>query len=151
MSLQTCDVRRASLDDLDALLPLVHGYRLFYQQAPDDAGERRFVAKHLRDGSSAIFFATSQDRAVGFVQLFESWSTVHLAPVLILEDLFVEDGFRGQGIARELIDAALRFAREIGAAGVFLETATGNTRAQQVYEREGWRREERFIKYNAPL
>jgi GNAT superfamily N-acetyltransferase len=151
MKMQTCEVRRASLNDLELLLPLVRAYRVFYEQSPDDAGERRFMAKHLRDRSSTVFFASLQERAVGFVQLFESWSTVRLAPILILEDLFVEEACRRKGIARELIDAALRFAREAGAAGVFLETAASNARAQQVYEREGWLREVDFVKYNAPL
>jgi ribosomal protein S18 acetylase RimI-like enzyme len=34
---------------------------------------------------------------------------------------------------------------------MFLETAVDNDRAQEVYEREGWRREVAFLKYNAPL
>lgn len=144
-------VQRATPGDIELLLPLVAGYRRFYRQPPDEAGERRFVAKHLRDRSSSIFFARCQGAAVGFVQLFESWSTVRLAPVLILEDLFVLEAYRERGIATELINAAISFAREAGAAAMFLETAVDNVRAQQVYEREGWRREDQFVKYNAPL
>jgi ribosomal protein S18 acetylase RimI-like enzyme len=76
---------------------------------------------------------------------------VRLAPVLILEDLFVEPEHRMHGVARSLIHAAVAYARETGAAAMFLETAVDNERAQRVYEREGWRREEQFHKYNAPL
>jgi ribosomal protein S18 acetylase RimI-like enzyme len=76
---------------------------------------------------------------------------VRLAPVLILEDLFVEPQFRRRGIGRSLIDAALAFARESGAAAMFLETAVENERAQEVYEREGWQRERAFVKFNAPI
>ena len=144
-------VRRATTRDVDALLPLVQSYRAFYGQAPDDAGERRFLGKHLRDRTSTVFFASGAGIALGFVQLFESWSTVRLAPVLILEDLFVEPQFRRRGIGRSLIDAALAYARESGAVAMFLETAVDNDRAQEVYEREGWRREVTFLKYNAPL
>jgi ribosomal protein S18 acetylase RimI-like enzyme len=144
-------VRRASVNDTEVLLPLVRAYRVFYRQTPDDAGERRFLRKHLRDKTSTLFFASSGERAVGFVQIFESWSTVRLAPVLILEDLFVEPEHRMHGVARSLIHAAVAYARETGAAAMFLETAVDNERAQRVYEREGWRREEQFHKYNAPL
>jgi ribosomal protein S18 acetylase RimI-like enzyme len=144
-------VRRATTRDVDALLPLVQSYRIFYKQIPDEASERRFLAKHLRDGTSTLFFASGAGVPLGFVQLFESWSTVRLAPVLILEDLFVEPQFRRRGIGRSLIDAALAFARESGAAAMFLETAVENERAQEVYEREGWQREVAFHKYNAPL
>jgi len=144
-------VRRASVEDLELVLPLVRAYRLFYEQEPDDARERRFIEKHLRDGTSTLFIALAGERAVGFEQIFESWSTVRLAPVLILEDLFVEPTFRGYGIGRSLIYAALAFARESGVAGMSLETAVSNERAQKVYEREGWERERKFYKYNAPL
>ncbi len=144
-------MRRATTRDVDALLPLVRSYRTFYGQPPDDDGERRFIGKHLRDRTSTVFFASGAGFALGFVQLFESWSTVRLAPVLILEDLFVEPQFRRRGIGRSLIDAALAYARESGAAAMFLETAVDNDRAQEVYEREGWLREVAFFKYNAPL
>jgi ribosomal protein S18 acetylase RimI-like enzyme len=144
-------VRRAAPADLELLLPLVSAYRRFYGQASDEARERRFIGKHLRDGSSTLFIAIDGERAIGFVQIYESWSTVQLAPMLVLEDLFVEEASRGKHVATSLIDAALRFAREAGAAGMFLETATDNLRAQAVYERAGWQREQRFVKYNAPL
>jgi GNAT superfamily N-acetyltransferase len=144
-------VSRAQSGDLETLLPLVAAYRRFYGQTPDPVAERRFMGKHLRDGSSAVFFAQCDGRAVGFVQIFESWSTVRLAPVLILEDLFVEESYRERGIATQLIGAAQHFAREIGAAAMFLETAADNERAQEVYTRNGWSREEQFVKFNAPF
>ena len=147
----TVIVRRAVPADLEALLPLVSAYRRFYGQPSDPAGEGRFMAKHLRDDSSVVFFARCEGSAAGFVQLFESWSTVWLAPVLLLEDLFVDEAYRDRGIATQLINAAVSFAREAGAVAMFLETAADNERAQAVYEREGWRREEQFVKYNAPL
>lgn len=147
----TVTVRRAKPADVEALLPLVSAYRRFYGQPADPGGERRFMAKHLRDDSSVVFFALCDGGAAGFVQLFESWSTVWLAPVLIVEDLFVDEAYRGRGIATQLINAAVSFAREGGAVAMFLETAADNERAQAVYEREGWRREEQFVKYNAPL
>ncbi len=144
-------VRRATPNDIDVLLPLVRAYRVFYEQTPDPSGERRFISKHLRDATSTVFFASEGGSAHGFVQIFESWSTIRLAPMLILEDLFVEPSARGRGIARALIDAAIAYAREAGAGGMFLETAVGNERAQAVYERAGWEREAAFVKFNAPL
>jgi ribosomal protein S18 acetylase RimI-like enzyme len=144
-------VSRATLNDIEALLPLVRAYRAFYGQTPDDSGERRFIGKHLRDETSTVFFASDGSSALGLVQIFESWSTVRLAPMLILEDLFVEPSARGRGIARALIEAAISYAREAGAAGMFLETAVDNERAQGLYERAGWQRERSFVKFNAPL
>ena len=144
-------IGRATIDDLDSLLPLVQAYRAFYEQQPDPDRERDFIAAHLRNDTSAIFVARASGKAAGFAQLFKTYSTTYLAPSLILEDLFVDPAYRNRGVASALLNRALEHAKETGAAGMFLETAEDNTAAQRVYERAGWMREARFRKYNAPL
>jgi ribosomal protein S18 acetylase RimI-like enzyme len=144
-------VRRATIADLESLLPLVEGYRRFYKQQPSPERERRFIEQHLRDGTSIIYIAEVDAKPAGFMQLFKSYSTVHLANVWILEDLFVAPDFRRRGTAEALLAAALKHARDDGASSMFLETAHDNETAQRVYERAGWTREGRFYKYNAPL
>ena len=144
-------VRRAQFADLDVVLPLVQAYRAFYEQPPDAKREREFIESHLRNETSAIYLALAGEAPAGFMQIFESHSTVHLGPSLILEDLFVAPEFRKQGAARALLEQALVHAREHGAAGMMLETAYGNRAAQRLYEGAGWTREGRFYKYNAPL
>jgi ribosomal protein S18 acetylase RimI-like enzyme len=145
-----CIVERASVRDLEALLPLVAAYRAFYEQRADAIRERALIAQHLNTGTSTIFIARCDGNAVGFVQLFATYSTVWLGSSLILEDLFVDPSARGAGIATKLLERALAYSREISAVGMFLETAMDNAAAQRVYERAGWTREGRFYKYNAP-
>ncbi len=146
------EIRRATLDDAELLLPLVRGYREFYKQSHDPDGERAFISNHLANGSSVVFLAFDDaGTAVGFAQLFQTFSTVHLSSTIILEDLFVSPQARGGGAASALLEAANRYAREHGASQMFLETAMDNTIAQRVYERNGWTREAHFYKYNAPL
>jgi len=144
-------VRRATLADLDALLPLVRAYRLFYKQNADALGERAFISARLCDGTTVAYVAEEGGELLGFTQLFKTYSTVHLASAWILEDLFVVPQRRGAGIATALLERAVGHARADGASGMFLETAYDNASAQRVYERAGWSREGRFYKYNAPL
>ncbi len=145
------EVTRATIDDLEALLPLVTAYRTFYRRDPQPQREREFIEQNLRESRSVVFLARNDGAAVGFVQIFQTFSTVWLGPSLILEDLFVAAEARGAGAAAKLIESAESYAREIGATGMFLETAMDNVTAQRVYERAGWTREDRFYKYNAKL
>ncbi len=147
------EITRATIDDLEALLPLVTAYRVFYKREPELQGEREFVECNLRQDRSTIFLARDVEggKVVGFTQLFQIHSTVWLGPSLILEDLFVAPEARGAGAASMLLERAESYAREIGAIGMFLETARDNVTAQRVYERAGWTREGRFYKYNARL
>ena len=147
------EIARATIDDLEALLPLVTAYRVFYKREPEQQREREFVERNLQDGRSIVFLAydVGNDSVVGFTQLFQTYNTVWLGPHLILEDLFVSPAARGAGAATRLLERAEAYAREIGAVGMFLETAMDNEVAQRVYERAGWTREDRFYKYNATL
>lgn len=142
---------RATSEHVNDVLPLVSSYRDFYKQRVDTRREREFIEAHLRDATSVIFLACLDDRPCGFAQLFPMHSTVHLGRGWILEDLFVAPEARRNGIGEALLAHALTFAGHDGAVGMFLETALDNENAQALYERMGWMREDRFLKYNAPL
>lgn len=146
-------IDRATPSDLDALLPLVTAYRVFYERPADVDAERPFLERNLGENRSIVFLAKDAETGavIGFTQLFQTYSTVWLAPSLILEDLFVKPDVRRSGAATALLERAIAYAREIGATGMFLETAMDNHTAQAVYERAGWTREGRFYKYNASL
>ncbi len=145
------EIRKADLDDLEGLLPLVWGYRRFYKQDSDPEAERQFMQEHLQNGSSVVYVATQDANPIAFMQLFPTYSLVHLGKALILEDLFVAPSARRTGAATMLLNAAIALARETHATGMFLETAIDNFTAQAVYEKAGWTREGHFYKYNAPL
>ena len=139
------------MDDVDALMPLVRGYREFYGQAHDAFAEHAFIVHRIRSGSSHILLARDGGETLAFAQMFPFFSTVRLGPALILEDIFVAPEARERGVATALLEAALAYARSVHARVMFLETAIDNERAQRVYERNGWTREAQFYKYNAPL
>ena len=144
-------IRQASLSDLERLVPLFDAYRIFYEQPSDPALARAFLEDRLRHLESVVFIALSGDRAVGFTQLFPSFSSARAARIFILNDLFVAPEARGNGVGRALLDAAADHAKSAGAVRLTLSTAVDNLAAQSLYEGAGWIREAKFISYNLPL
>lgn len=147
------EVVTATMGDLSLLVPLFDGYRLFYRQASDPEGARRFLAAHLAHGTSVIFLAVctiaeGERSACGFTQLYPSFSSVSLKPLWILNDLFVAPDARRMGVGRALLSCARTFAASTGARGLTLKTAVDNTSAQALYEESGWQRDEQFYSYN---
>ena len=61
-------------------------------------------------------------------------------PAGVLHDVFVDPGYRGRGVGRLLLDAALAFLKVRGAPRVVLTTAEGNQAAQRLFARAGFRR-----------
>ena len=134
-------IRTATFADAEALGALFDAYRRFYGQPPAPHCAREFLQQRLRNGESRVLLAERDGAAVGFAQLYPTWSSVRLGRLWILNDLFVEQGARRQGVARALLDAAAAFAREDGAVGIVLETARDNAAARALYRGAGWREE----------
>lgn len=132
------EIRRASVDDVDALAPLFDAYRAFYGQPGDIGRARDWLSERLRRGESVVLFAGRGGRVSGFTQLYPTFSSVRTARTWILNDLFVAPEARRAGVARALLDAAADFARDDGAAGIALETMRDNTPARALYNAAGW-------------
>jgi ribosomal protein S18 acetylase RimI-like enzyme len=131
-------LRRATLDDLDAVAPLFDAYRRFYSQPGDLQRARDYLQERMTLGESVVLLAQRDGEVVGFTQLYPIFSSVRTARTWLLNDLFVAEGARRFGVARELLDAADAFAREQGAAGLMLETMADNAPARALYRAAGW-------------
>ena len=131
-------ISRAGPADLDALALLFDAYRQFYGQPSDVPRARDWLRSRLRVGESVVLLARRDAAIVGFVQLYPMFSSVRMARTWILNDLFVEAGARRRGVARRLLDAAAKFARDDGAAGISLETMQDNAAARALYHAAGW-------------
>ena len=146
--MNTLSVHRAVLADLAALVPLFDSYRQFYGRAADPASAEAFLRARLEHGESVVFLAEDEGRPVGFTQLYPSFSSVSLARVFILNDLFVVPGQRRVGVGSALLQAAVDHARSLGAVRVSLNTDVLNTAAQATYEARGWKRDREYYAYH---
>lgn len=146
------EIRQATVEDLELLVPLFDGYRQFYGQVSDLTLARVFLFDRFIHRQSAIFLAfDGQQRAVGFTQLFPSFSSVSAARIFILNDLFVSPEARGKGVGKTLLRAAADFGRATQVVRLELTTAETNLAAQTLYEQEGWHRSGGFLTYERPL
>ncbi|MDK2747399.1 MAG: GNAT family N-acetyltransferase [Brevundimonas sp.] len=144
-------VQKAGVEQIDALVPLFDAYRQFYRRpsAPDDA--RVFLLERMERQQSVVFLAFDGAVAVGFVQMFPSFSSAAMRSILILNDLFVAHSARGTGVGRALLDVAASYGRQVGAARLTLSTENTNTSAQAIYEHMGWTPSTDFQHYNVAL
>lgn len=136
---------------LDEASRLFDAYRQFYGHASDPSAARMYLAMRLQAGQSAVFVAELDGRAVGFMQLYPAFCSLALAPIWILNDLYVSPEARRQGLAAQLLRAARDFGRQHGAAYLMLSTAHDNLRAQALYEAEGWQHDTVFRSYTLLL
>lgn len=146
-------IRQAGPGDADAVAPLFDAYRQFYEQPSDLALARAFIGERLARGESVIFLAERDGRPVGFVQLYPLFSSTAPRPrrLWLLNDLYVAPEARQGGVGRALMARARRLAEETDACGLELATARTNTIGQRLYESEGYRRDDAFLRYELGL
>jgi len=133
-------VRAAEPRDVPALMRLK---RLLAEGENSSHALRAGVADWLRDGFGpaagfTAFVAESTDGAIVAMatcsrRIVTGWN----GPVLFLQDLFVEAGYRHRGIARALVARVAALACELGSPIVELTVRADNP-AQAFYQRNGF-------------
>lgn len=138
-------VRPVQADELDQLLVLMRAYCDFYEVSPTDEDLSALMRAQLEDPATEgmqLIGCDSAGALVGFATLYWSWSTTEACRIGVMNDLFVADEARGQGLAEELIEACRSQCARRGARRLTWQTAPGNARAQAVYDRVGATREQ---------
>lgn len=138
----------AGPEHLDELVVLFEAYRAFYEAPADPGGSRIFLSDRLNGGEAHVLLASVENAAAGFTLLYPTFSSVRRGRLFVLNDLYVDRAFRQRGIGRQLLDAAVAFARSAGALGLQLETQRTNTVAQALYLEQGWEPDDEFCTYH---
>jgi GNAT superfamily N-acetyltransferase len=146
--MNSISVRQAVLADLEELAVLFDQYRQFQEQASDVAAARSFLRERLDHGESVLFICHDGTTAMGFAQLYPSFSSISLSRVFVVNDLFVREPGRRNGAASKLLSAVESYAWSLGSARVTLNVARGNTPAQSLYEERGWKQDDQFFMYH---
>ena len=141
-------ITRTTINTYQPIVPLFDAYRQLYGKPADLEGARNFLAERTARSESVLFLASEGDHAVGFAQLYPSFSSLSMKRTWVLNDLFVSESARGRGIGTALLRECERLAVETGAAGLALETMKGNLTPQRLYESRRWKRDDVFFRYN---
>ncbi|MEM8506833.1 MAG: GNAT family N-acetyltransferase [Bacteroidota bacterium] len=139
-------IERATLKDLQAIVPLFDAYRVFYKQVSNPEIATSFLRERLTQGDAVIFLAFHSQKPIGFTQLYTTFSSVSIQRYFILNDLFVDPAYRNRGIGKALLNKAKQHCITSGYKGLALETAKDNP-AQHLYEQLDWERDEQYLHY----
>ncbi len=90
-------------------------------------------ADSLRSGYEAQLLVAG-DEVLGYFVAMKGVDEVHLL------NITVAPAWQGQGWGRLMLEALATWSRGQGAQWLWLEVRVGNVRAQQLYERNGFRR-----------
>ncbi|MCY1662872.1 GNAT family N-acetyltransferase [Chryseobacterium sp. SL1] len=125
--------RKAQLADVQQLSELFDQYRIFYHKDSDIHAAEKFLTERIENNDSEIFVAENEGKLVGFVQLYPLFSSTRMKRYWLLNDLYVNENYRGKGFSKQLIEASQEMAKSTDAAGILLETGKSNDIGNKLY------------------
>jgi GNAT superfamily N-acetyltransferase len=141
------EIIRVQQQHLDSAAILFDAYRQYYGQKADLVAAKNFLSERLLLDESVIFLALEGNKPLGFTQLYPMFSSISMERQWVLNDLFVNQNARNLGIGKQILEKAQDFIKQIGHKGLLLETTPDNEKAQKLYEKLGWKREENYYFY----
>lgn len=100
------NTREATIQDIPQLAELFDQYRVFYYKDSDIPSAENFLKERIEKQDSEIYIAENDGVLVGFVQLYPLFSSTRMKKYWLLNDLFVNENYRGKGFSKNLIEAA---------------------------------------------
>lgn len=134
-----CKVRRATINDLDALVELCVEHAQYEGAAFDRSGvvdglKRALISQPIR---LHAWVATSGDGLIGYATATTEFSTWAAREYLHMDCLFVREGQRRAGAGAALLAAVVTHARKHHFAEIQWQTPMWNEDAARFYRRNG--------------
>jgi GNAT superfamily N-acetyltransferase len=144
-------IRKAKKSDLPAIGKLLEDLT----NAMDDTeGIETGIAiktceRLMDDTSSHILVAAMEGTPVGLINLTIRQTILHRSPSALIDELVVAEEYRGKGVGKQLVLAALEKCRQLGCCEVEVSTEKTNSKAREFYKRCDF--EERGMLFEADL
>ena len=137
-------IRKAKMQDISVLTELALMLWPHYSaaQMQDD------LTGALAQDDAAFFVAYDAEHGIGFAQCQLRYDYVEgtdSSPVGYLEGIYVADGYRKQGIARELLSACESWAKTKGCAEFASDCELDNVQSLQFHRNVGFEEANRII------
>ena len=142
-------IRRAAANDIPGLNRLLEQVLMVHHNGRPDlfkSGTKKYTDNELKalllDDTRPIFVAVDEkDYVLGYAfGIFQQHLNNNILTdirTLYIDDLCVDEGCRGRGIATALYQEVCRFAKESGCQAVTLNVWNGNDSAMKFYEKCG--------------
>jgi len=144
-------VREATKSDLPAIGKLLEDLTNAMDNTEGiDIGIAIKTCEHLiNDASSYFLVAAMEGTPVGFIYFTIRQTILHRSPSALIDELVVAEEYRGKGVGKQLVLAAIEKCRQLGCCEVEVSTEKTNLKARKFYKRCGF--DERGMIFEADL
>jgi ribosomal protein S18 acetylase RimI-like enzyme len=140
-------VRQATIKDLPKIVPIFDSYREYFKQQKNPLKVESFLFEKFVHLESVIFIAEQESEVIGFAQLYPIFSSLSLERVCLLNDFYISEEYRNNGIGKQLFAKVKEFTLLTKSKGIELSVEHTNRKAWQFWEKQGFRIDDEFRFY----
>ncbi|MGZ4851462.1 MAG: GNAT family N-acetyltransferase [Candidatus Bathyarchaeia archaeon] len=138
------EVDAETFDDFLGLIDKLAEYEKL--SPPNEEARRRLRRDCLSDKPKyKAFIGKVGDKSVSYVIFFFTYSSFLALPTLFLEDIFVVEEYRRQGVGKKMFDFLKQAAKREGCGRIEFTVLKWNKLAQIFYEKNGAKRLEWYL------
>ena len=144
-------VREATKSDLPAIGKLLKGLvnAIDNTEGIDTGIPIKTWERLLNNAGSYFLVAEREGTPVGFINFMVRQTILHRSPSALIDELVVAEEYRGKGVGKQLVQAAIEKCRQLGCCEIEVSTEKTNIEAREFYEKCGF--EERGMFFEADL
>ena len=140
-------IKQVNAENFDDFLGLIDKLAEYEKLVPpDEEAKRRLRTDCLSDNPKyKAFVGEINNKAVGYIIYFFTYSSFNALATLYLEDIFVLEEYRKQGIGQKMFDCLKQIAKREGCERIEFTVLKWNKSAQEFYEKNKAERMEWFL------
>lgn len=136
----------AAASNIETLLEMMREFYMHEELRFDEAMARRALEGILSNPAlGRVFLIYADDEIAGYTVLTFGYSLEFHGRDAFVDELFLHEKFRGQGISQRALEFLAEVCRENGVAALHLEVERKNLAAQAAYRKFGFADHDRYL------
>ncbi|MGH7490754.1 MAG: GNAT family N-acetyltransferase [bacterium] len=145
-SVSAAHFRLATSADLETILAMMRAYYVFDRLEFNEPPARQALQQFLDDPTlGCTWLIQSGEEIVGYAVLCLGYSLEYHGRDAFVDEIYIREEFRGQGLGRRALQLLEEKCRELGVRALHLEVERENTNAQTVYRKHGFVEHDRYL------
>jgi GNAT superfamily N-acetyltransferase len=132
-------IRKVNAETFNDFLGLIDKLAEYEKLSPPDAEAQDRLRKDCLSANPryTAFIAQLNGKYVAYIIYYFTYSSFLALPTLFIEDLFVLEEYRGQGVGKKMFDFLKQTAKSEGCGRIEFTVLQWNKTAQEFYEKNG--------------
>jgi len=140
------EIRRATEQHINTLLPFIARYHAFEGIEQLDTARRSAVETLVRhEQFGGIWLVYHDTLPIGYIALCKGFSIEFAGFDAFIDEFYIDEGYRGKGVGRQVLEHMPAVARQLGIRALHLEVARDNTTAKRLYSSLGFEGRDKYL------